>query len=76
MADGKTIGLVKIIKGTDLDEILGAHILSHNASDLIGELVVGINSELTNFDLADAIHPHPSLSEAIMEAAMDKPIHM
>lgn len=76
MADGQTIGLVKLIKGTDLDEILGAHILAHNASDLIGELIVGINSELTNFDIADAIHPHPTLSESIMEAAMKKPIHL
>lgn len=76
LADGQTVGLVKLIKGTDLDEILGAHILAHNAADLIGELVVAVNSELTNFDIADAMHPHPSLSESIMEAAMKKPIHM
>ena len=76
LADGQNIGFIKLIKGAELDEILGAHILAYNAVDILSEVIVGINSELTNFDLADAVHPHPSLSEIIAEAAMKKPIHI
>jgi len=76
LADGQTVGFIKLIKGTELDEILGAHILAYNAVDILSEVVVSINSELTNFDLADAVHPHPSLSEIVMEAAMKKAIHI
>lgn len=76
LADGQTAGFIKLIKGAKLDEILGAHILAYNAVDILSEIIVGINSELTNYDLADAVHPHPSLSEIILEAAMKKPIHL
>lgn len=76
LTDEETTGFIKLIKGADLDEILGAHILAYNAVDILSELVVGINSELTNYDLADAVHPHPSLSEIILEVAMEKPIHI
>ncbi len=76
LADGHRIGFIKLIKDSKIDEILGAHIFAYNAVDLLSEIVVAMNSELTNYDLADAIHPHPSLSEIIMEAAMKKPIHI
>lgn len=76
LADGQTVGFIKLIKGTKLDEILGAHILAYNAVDILSEIIVGINSELTNYDLANAVHPHPSLSEIVLEAAMKKPIHL
>lgn len=75
LADGESKGFVKIIKGTELDEILGAHIYAYNAVDIIGEIGVAMKLEGTNKELADTIHAHPSLSETIMEAAMDKPIH-
>src|SRR5690554_470444 len=48
LADGQTVGFIKLIKGTELDEILGAHILAYNAVDILSEVVVSINSELTN----------------------------
>lgn len=76
LADGHRVGFIKLIKGNELDEILGAHIFAYNAVDLLSEVVVAMNAELTNYDLADTIHPHPSLSEIIMEAAMKKPIHI
>lgn len=76
LADGQTLGFIKLIKGTENDEILGAHILAYNAVDILSEIIVGMNSNLTNADLADAVHPHPSLSEIIMEAALKKPIHI
>ena len=75
LADGESVGFVKIIKGTELDEILGAHIYAYNAVDLIGEFGVAMKLEGTNKELAETVHAHPSLSEIIMEAAMDKPIH-
>lgn len=75
LADGENEGFIKIIKGTELDEILGAHIYAYNAVDLIGELGVAMKLEGTNLELSETIHAHPSLSEIVMEAAMAKPIH-
>ena len=75
LADGDSTGFIKIIKGLELDEILGAHILAYNAVDLISEIAVAMRLESTNKEVASTIHPHPSLSEIIMEAAMDKPIN-
>jgi dihydrolipoamide dehydrogenase len=62
-------GQVKIIAGRN-DEILGAHILGPSASDLIAELVLAMNKNLKLRDVASTIHVHPTLSEAVMEAAM------
>jgi|SRR5690625_1227039 len=75
LADGENVGFIKIIKGTELDEVLGAHIFAYNAVDMIGELGLAMRLESTNEEIANTIHAHPSLSEIIMEAAMDKPIH-
>lgn len=75
LADGENVGFIKIIKGTELDEVLGAHIFAYNAVDMIGELGLAMRLESTNDEIANTIHAHPSLSEIIMEAAMDKPIH-
>lgn len=62
-------GQVKIIAGPD-DRILGAHILGASASDLIAELTLAMHKGLTARDVASAIHIHPTLSEAVMEAAL------
>lgn len=75
LADGESVGFIKLIKGTELDEVLGAHIFAYNAVDMIGELGLAMRLESTNEEIAKTVHAHPSLSEIIMEAAMDKPIH-
>jgi dihydrolipoamide dehydrogenase len=79
MADNEKDGFVKLIVSEKYQEILGAHILSYGASDLIAELGVTMTLEGTAHEIAHTIHPHPTLSEIIMEAAhgaVDKPIHM
>jgi dihydrolipoamide dehydrogenase len=67
---GDTDGFVKIIRDTKYSEILGAHIVGANASELIGEFVVGRHLETTAEEMDVAMHPHPTLSEAIAEAAL------
>ena len=65
----ETDGMVKIISDKKYGEILGFHIIGPHATDMIAEAVLAINMEATVKELAHAIHPHPTLSEAIMEAA-------
>jgi len=62
-------GQVKIVAGPD-DRILGAHILGPCASDLVAELTLAMTKGLTIGDVAGSIHIHPTLSEAVMEAAL------
>lgn len=79
VAIGKTDGLVKVLSDPDTGEILGAHIVGTNATELIHELLVARSSELIVDDVAHTIHAHPTLSEAVMEAAKGingKPIHI
>lgn len=64
-------GFTKIIGDAETGEILGVHIIGEHATDLIGEAVTAINAELAVEDLAEAIKPHPSLTENVMEAALD-----
>ncbi|MBN1442078.1 MAG: dihydrolipoyl dehydrogenase [Planctomycetes bacterium] len=71
VAVGETTGLVKIIGERDSGEILGAHIIGPEATELIGELALARSAELTVHDIHHAIHSHPTLSESIMEAAAD-----
>ncbi len=66
---GKNEGFVKLIFEAKYGELLGAHIIGPNATELIGELIVARRLETTGHELAKTIHPHPTLSEAIMEAA-------
>ncbi|MDY0276905.1 MAG: dihydrolipoyl dehydrogenase [Acholeplasma sp.] len=76
LADGESNGFIKVIKGEELDDIIGAHIFAYNAVDMIGEFGVAMKLEATNYEVSETIHAHPSLSEIIMEASMDKPIHI
>ena len=69
VADSETEGFVKLLVGEQFGEILGAHIISSTASDIISELALAMNSELTVFDLANAIHPHPTVAEMVSEVA-------
>ncbi len=71
VAMGEPEGFVKIIADKELGEILGVHILGENATDLIGECLLAMNLEAAVEDLAEVIKAHPTLSETIMEAALD-----
>ncbi len=62
-------GLVKIVADARYDEVLGVHIIGYKATELIAEAVVGMTLETTVKEMFRAIHPHPTLSEAVMEAA-------
>jgi dihydrolipoyl dehydrogenase len=68
---GETEGFVKIIRDTKYGEILGAHIVGAHATELIHELVVARENEFTVEEVVLAIHAHPTLSEAVSEAALD-----
>ena len=70
-ATNETDGLVKIIRDRKYGEILGAHIVSGHASEMIHELAVARENEYTVEEIDLAVHAHPTLSEAIAEAALD-----
>jgi dihydrolipoamide dehydrogenase len=70
-AAGNQDGLVKLIFDADTDLILGAHACGLNVTEMIAELVVAKQKGLKGHDLMHSIHPHPTMSEAIMEAAAD-----
>ena len=70
-ATNETDGLVKIIRDKKYGEILGAHIVSGHASEMIHELAVARENEYTVEEIDLAVHAHPTLSEAIAEAALD-----
>jgi len=75
---GERQGFVKIITDTKYKEILGVHILGPNATELVAEAALSIKLECTAEELAETIHAHPTLSEAVMEACFDvlgEPIH-
>ncbi|WP_013626800.1 dihydrolipoyl dehydrogenase [Rubinisphaera brasiliensis] len=69
-AIGHTGGMVKILADEKTDRILGAHILGPHAGDLIAELAVAIEFHASAEDVARASHAHPTLAEAIKEAAL------
>ena len=66
---GETEGFVKIVSDAKYDEILGVHILGPHATDLLGEACVALGLEATTEALGHIMHAHPTLSEAVMEAA-------
>jgi dihydrolipoamide dehydrogenase len=76
---GETDGFVKIIRDKKYSEIVGAHIVGPHASELIAEFIIGRHLESTVEEMEKAMHPHPTLSEAIAEAALaavGRVIHM
>jgi len=64
-------GFVKIVADDKSGEILGVHIIGPRATDLISEAALAIRLEATVQEIANTIHPHPTLSEALKEAALD-----
>ena len=68
---GETDGFVKIIRDAKYGEILGAHIIGAHATELIHELAVARENEFTVEEVDLAIHAHPTLAEAVAEAALD-----
>ncbi len=69
IAVGETDGFVKLIFDKKYGELLGAHILGNEATDLIAELVLAKTAEATAHDMIKTVHAHPTLTEAVMEAA-------
>jgi len=78
LAHGEKTGFVKIVLDKTYGEVLGVHIVAAHATDMIAEATASLELEATVHDLAKTVHPHPTLSEVVMEAAhgaVDKPIH-
>ncbi len=64
-------GFIKVIGDAKTDKILGVHILAAHASDMIAEAVVAVEFAASCEDLARTFHAHPTLAEALKEAAMN-----
>ena len=75
----KTTGIVKVIADAQSDELLGVHVFGASASELIAEAVIAMEFKASAEDLARTVHAHPTISEAIHEAALavdSRPIHI
>ncbi|MFH1879025.1 MAG: dihydrolipoyl dehydrogenase [Candidatus Omnitrophota bacterium] len=78
IADGHTEGIIKVIAQNSTRKIIGAHIICHNASDLIAEFVLAKKNGLTTDDISGSVHAHPTFSETAVDACRSvfgKPIH-
>ena len=71
LASGHDEGMVKLVVEKEYGEILGCHIIGRGATDLIAEVGLARTLEATTAELRETVHAHPTLSEAIMEAALD-----
>ncbi|TSD66532.1 dihydrolipoyl dehydrogenase [Inquilinus sp. KBS0705] len=70
-AAGAKDGFVKLIFDAKYGEFLGAHMLGHNVTEMIAEVVTARKLEATGHEIIKSVHPHPTMSEAVMEAAAD-----
>jgi dihydrolipoamide dehydrogenase len=68
-AAGAKDGFVKLIFDAKYGELLGAHMIGANVTEMIGEIVAARKLETTGHEIIKTVHPHPTMSEAIMEAA-------
>ncbi|MFP4019949.1 MAG: dihydrolipoyl dehydrogenase, partial [Bacteroidales bacterium] len=78
-AAGEKDGFVKLIFDEKYGELIGAHLVGAHVTEMISELVLGKKIEVTGHEIIKSIHPHPTMSEAIMEAAAaayDEVIHI
>ena len=69
MAADATEGFVKLIFEPKFGELLGVHMIGENVTELLAEMVMARKLEATESEIIEAMHPHPTMSEAIMEAA-------
>ncbi len=77
-ASGNKDGFVKVVIDQDTDQILGCSMIGDNVTEMIAEIVVARENKLTAKQVLEAVHPHPTMSEAVMEAleaAYGKAIH-
>ncbi len=70
-ASGAKDGFVKVIFDAKYGEFLGAHMIGNNVTEMIAEVVVARKLEATGHEIIHTVHPHPTMSEAVMEAAAD-----
>jgi dihydrolipoyl dehydrogenase len=70
IATNSTEGFVKLVISTQYGEVVGCQMIGHHATDLISEVVLGKTLEATNIEFGKTVHPHPTMSEAIMQAAL------
>jgi dihydrolipoamide dehydrogenase len=78
-ASGHKDGFVKVIFDAKYGEWLGCHMIGEGVTDMIAEAVVARNLETTGHEIIKSVHPHPTMSEAIMEAvaqAYNECIHL
>lgn len=78
-AAGAKNGFVKVIYDAKYGELLGAHMVGANVTEMIAEMIVAKKLETTGHEILKAVHPHPTMSEAVMEAtaaAYDEVIHL
>ena len=78
-AGGNTDGFVKILSDASTDQVLGVHMIGPNVSEMIGELVLAMEFSASAEDIARTCHAHPTLSEAVKEAALavdGRPLHI
>jgi dihydrolipoamide dehydrogenase len=78
-AAGATEGFIKVIYDAKYGELLGVHMIGDNVTEMIAEAVLARRGELTAQEILSAVHPHPTMSEAFMEAteaAYEKAIHL
>ena len=69
LAIGEASGFVQIVSDEESDKVLGANMMGPHVTDLIHEIAVAVKNGLTTKQVGDTIHAHPTLSEAMMEAA-------
>ena len=70
-AAGHKDGFVKVIYDAKYGELLGAHMIGANVTEMIAEIVVARKLETTGHEMLKAVHPHPTMSEAVMEATAE-----
>jgi dihydrolipoamide dehydrogenase len=79
LAEGESDGFIKIVADKKYGEVVGVHIIASHATDMIAEAVLGRKLETTGHEVLKTVHPHPTMSEAVMEAvadAYDEVIHL
>ena len=68
---GESAGFVKFVADAKTDELLGAHLIGPNVSELVAEVVLAFEYRGSSEDIGVTVHSHPTLSEAVKEAALN-----